>query len=169
MLRLLFVCGLVLCLSSCTGYKLGGSRPSHLKTIESLSIPLAENKTLIPRAGVLTTNSAVDALTRDGSYRLDSTDHADATLHLTVRSVKYRQLRSVRTDTLRPNELDMLVTLSWRLEDNAGAKEILDEGKVTASSRGFVSGNLQKDRDNTFPDALRRATEGVIARLSSGY
>ncbi len=153
-------------LSHCAGYTLGGNRPEQLVGVQSIAVPLAQNDTLTPRADVLTTNSVVDALTRDGSYKIRKTESADTILKITLKSIRFGQLRSARTDTLQPEELDMKVLLKWKLMSGA---TVLTEGTTIGRSRFFVANNLQRARDNALPDALRRAAESLTARLADGY
>ena len=58
---------LSLLLVSCAGYQLGGHKPAHLAQVKSVHVPLFENDTLQIRAESYATNSAVDAITRDGT------------------------------------------------------------------------------------------------------
>ena len=73
---------LAICLlsASCAGYQLGGSKPTHLSHIRSIHVPLFENDTLFVRAETHGTNSMVDALTRDGTYKISTAESADAVL-----------------------------------------------------------------------------------------
>ena len=94
-------------LSSCAGYKLGNSKPSHLTEIRAVAVPLFKNKTLQTRVATLATNSCVDAIIRDGTYQIETLENADATLVATIDSIKYEEFRSQRLDTLRPEELSV--------------------------------------------------------------
>ena len=156
-------------LSSCAGYTLGGQRPAHLAAVRSIAVPLAVNDTLTPRASVFTTNAVVDAITRDGSYQLAATGSADAVLSLRLKSISYGQRRSSRQDSLRPEELEMRVNVSWQLTDADNPLRILEKGSTLGRSSFFVADNLQKARDNALPDALRRMAETLTSRLADGY
>ena len=92
---------------NCTGYTWGTAKPEHLSEVKTLCVAMVENKTQVPRAASLTTNSLVDAITRDGTYRVSSIDQADAHLLTTLKKIQYRQARSTREDTLRSEELEM--------------------------------------------------------------
>ena len=107
----------VFLLTSCAGYRLEGRRPGPLKSIETLALPLAENRTLFPRAEALTTNTVADVLLQDGTYRLSPLEGADATLQLVLSEIQYDQARSSRFDTIRSEELSMTVTLQWHITD----------------------------------------------------
>ena len=154
---------------SCTGYQLGGSKPSHLSHVKSINVPLFENDTLQTRAEAYATNSAVDALTRDGTYRMASSENADAILEGRVKTIKYRQVSSSRSDSLRSEELSMEITLAWVLRDARNPALVLEKGESRGRTRFFAGGNLHIARTNALPDALRRACEAMTTRLADGF
>lgn len=158
-----------LALSSCAGYQLGGAKPAILRDVRNVSVPMFHNDTLHPRAEALATSAATDALVQDGTYRITSLDQADAILEGTVRTITYTPLRTARLDTLRPEELQNSVTLTWTLKDARDPTKVLASGSSTGTSRFFVSSNLQTSRNNALPDALERASESMISRLANGF
>ncbi len=160
---------LPLLLASCAGYHLGGSKPSHLAHVKSINVPLFKNDTLQTRAETYATNSAVDALTRDGTYRITSAEKADAILEGTVKRIKYSQVSSSRLDSLRSEELGMEITIAWILRDASDPTRILERGTSRGSTRFFAGGNLHVARTNALPDALRRACESMTTRLADGF
>ncbi|MEO1844050.1 MAG: hypothetical protein ABGZ37_07220, partial [Akkermansiaceae bacterium] len=99
--RFLFSLLLALFMSGCVGYRLGGAKPAHLAAVHSVHVAIVRNDTQMPRAAAHATNSIIDALTRDGTYRIASVDHADARLLTTLHKINYRQARSARVDILR--------------------------------------------------------------------
>ena len=164
---------LLLCLSliliGCAGYTLGGEKPTPLREINVLFIPLAKNNTLFPRADALLTNTITDAIIQDGSYRLGTSNRSDATLRVTLESITYNQARSSRSDTIRSEELTMRVNLRWSVVDPLKAGDPLMEGEADGSTRFFAGGNLQTARNSSLPDALQRASEELVSQLSGGF
>ncbi|MDE0595247.1 MAG: hypothetical protein ABGZ49_03305 [Akkermansiaceae bacterium] len=160
---------LALLLNGCAGYQLGGAKPQQLGAINSLHVAMARNDTQIPRAAAHTTNSIVNALTRDGTYRIATIDTADARLLTTFRKINYRQARSTRIDILRSEELEMEVHLHWILVDARNPLKILAQGKSRGTTRFFVDPNLQTARQTALIDALKRASEAVASRLADGF
>ena len=167
MFRLILI--LPLLLVSCAGYQLGGSKPTHLAHVKSINVPLFQNDTQLIRADAYATNSAVDALTRDGTYRIASDETADAVLNGRITSVKYSQISSSRTDSLRSEELGLVITIEWALIDASDPSRVLEKGKSRGSTRYFAGGNLHTARANALPDALRRACESMTARIADGF
>jgi hypothetical protein len=158
-----------LAFTSCTGYQLGGAKPAILRDIHNVSVPMFHNDTLHPRAEALATSAATEAMVMDGTYRITSLDKADAVLEGTVHEIQYTPLRSTRLDTLRPEELQNTVILTWKLLDARNRTKVLASGSSTGTSRFFVDSNLQTSRTNALPDALQRASESMISRLSNGF
>ncbi len=167
-LTLILFLGFFSSLSSCTGYRFGGHKPSHLEAVQSIHIPLATSRVVFPRVEPLTTNSVVDALVQDGTYRLASASKADSTLLITLDNLSYRQVRSSTEDVLRSEELRLEVTLSYKLIDHRKPGTVIDSGKGRGHTRLFVDDNLQTARVNALPDALQRAAQSIIARLANG-
>lgn len=158
-----------LLLVSCAGYKLGGSKPAHLAAVKRINVPLFTNDTLLIRAESYATNSTVDALTRDGTYLIRSSESADAILEGKVEHIKYRQVSSSRSDSLRSEELSMEITIAWVLRDASDPSRILEKGKSSGSTRFFAGANLHVARTNALPDALRRACESMVSRIADGF
>ncbi|MEN8774689.1 MAG: LPS assembly lipoprotein LptE [Akkermansiaceae bacterium] len=155
-------------LTSCSGYRFGGHKPEHLSGLQSISVPLAKSRVIFPRVEAHTTNSMVDALVSDGTYRLAASGGADATLIITLEELEYDQVRSSTIDVLRSEELQVEVTVSYQLIDNKRPGVVLDEGRADGNSRLFVDDNLQTARVNALTDALQRASQSIIARLADG-
>jgi hypothetical protein len=155
--------------TSCAGYHLGGAKPSALRDVKNISVPMFHNDTLHPRAEALATSAATDAIVLDGTYRITNPDTADAVLEGTVHTIDYTALRSTRLDTLRPEELQNTVTLTWKLTDARDRKKVLASGLSTGSSRFFVDSNLQTSRTNALPDALQRASDSMVSRIANGF
>ncbi len=155
--------------ASCTGYQLGGAKPAVLRDVKNITIPMFHNDTLHPRAEALATSAAADAMVQDGTYRITSLDKADAVLEGTVRTIDYMALRTARLDTLRPEELQNTVTLTWTLKDAKNPAKTLASGISTGTSRFFVDSNLQTSRTNALPDALQRASESMVSKLANGF
>lgn len=162
-----FLCLLGFSLYSCTGYQLGGSVPRHLQHLESIAIPQFENKTLNARLSPLVTNTAIDALLRDGTYKIAPLSKADAVLHGVIESVDYDQYSASRQDSLASDELSMKLKIKWKLVSAQG--RLLDSGVVTGKTNFFVSTNQQTAKKNAVPIAAQRAARQLITEISQGF
>jgi hypothetical protein len=157
-----------LLLSGCFGYQLGGLKPSALAHVQSIAVPMFTNETLEPRVGVLATNATVSAITADGTYKIKSKEQADAVLEATVKKINYIQIRADRLDTLRPAELENVVTIEWKLLD-ARDNRVLDSGAALGTSRFFLDPNAQTSRTNALPDAVQNAGRSIASQLGDGF
>lgn len=154
-------------LASCTGYQLGGQKPAHFVNIESFYVPLAKNHTLFPRIDANLTNEVVSALVNDGTYAVRDFEKSDATLKLEVAKMSCRQIRSNNEDTLRSDELELQVLVTWTVQTSTGS--ILEKGTSVGKTRFFVANNLQTARRNAVPDAVEQAATDIVARLADGF
>jgi len=166
-MRLLLPLLPALLLSSCAGYHLGGVKPSAMRNVKTIAVPMFKNDTLVPRAEALATSAAVDAFVLDGTYKIAPIETADAVLEASVHKIDYAQMRASRIDTMRPEELQNTITINWTLRDQHMKQ--LASGSSIGSSHLFVDSDLQTARTNALPDALERATESLVSRLSNGF
>ncbi|MGB0992696.1 MAG: LPS assembly lipoprotein LptE [Akkermansiaceae bacterium] len=169
MLKYLLLLLVTFLCASCTGYHLGGQRPSHLQAVKTLHVPLFANDTLQVRAGSHSTNATVDAIVRDGTYKIGSASNSDAMLVGRVKNISYKQARSSSRDSLRSEELLMEITLEWELCSLTNPGQILERGRSTGHTRFFAGGNLQVARTNAVADAAKRASESLVARIADGF
>ncbi|MBK1833382.1 LPS assembly lipoprotein LptE [Roseibacillus ishigakijimensis] len=160
---------LILSLFACAGYQLGGTKPTALAHVDRLQVPLAKNSTQIPRAAAFVTNGVVDALVRDGTYRLGTADSAQARLEVEFHEVNFRALRTDRENRLRPEELSMTIRLRWKVVDSADPLKVLDSGVSTGRTTYFADANLQTAQQAALNDAIQRAAVSLVARLADGF
>ena len=117
----------------------------------------------------MTTNAVVDAFINDGTFRVGTSSSSDATLFITLQDIKYRQVRSSEFDSLRSEELEMEITLTWTLSNPLKPGVALENGTTKSRTRFFVDPNLQTARRNALPDALARASRAIVSRLADGF
>jgi hypothetical protein len=168
-MRNLLLGGLLLGLTGCAGYRLGGVKPRSLEKVSTISVPMVANLTQHPRAEALATSAIASAFAQDGTYRLGSADQADAVLEVSLSEIAYTPLRGNRLDTMLPEELSNTVTLEWELKDARDPTKLLARGRSRGSSRFYVDANLQTARNNALPDACERAGEALVSQLANGY
>jgi hypothetical protein len=101
----------------CAGYQLGDVKPGVYADISKIHVPPFKNQTLEPRLSSLVTNAVITELQADGTYQVSTRESADAVLVGTIRRIEKRQLRAVRTDTLRSQELSLFLYVEFHLED----------------------------------------------------
>ncbi len=168
-MKILTLFPLALLLISCAGYQLGNTKPASLSRVHTIAVPMFRNSTLHPRAEALATSAVANAFVQDGTYRIGTSDHADAVLEGDLTRISYSTIRGTRYDTLLPEELGNTVTLQWTLRDAHDPTQILASGSSKGESQLFVSSNLQSARNNALPEALERAGEALVSCLANGY
>lgn len=187
------VLGMVYALSGCAGYQLGSIKPEIYSGVERLHIPTFSNDTLEPRLSSLVTNAVLKKIHVDGSYRVVSRKNCDAVLVGRIKDVRKRQLRAVRNDTLRSQELSVTIYIEWHLEDpNTGKKlsfsvpegdenskkiqrkadgEVIRgrHGLVTGTTIQFVDGSFQVGERNALSVAAIDAASKLVSQLADGW
>jgi len=156
-------------LPSCAGYRLGGVKPNHLSEISSISISQFANSTRDPRVSALATSSVVDALVEDGTYKFTSSESSDAILKGVVKELKYVQLRGDRSDTLRPDELQLRVVIHWTLIENNGQRRVLDSRTTIGHTTFFASANQANSRANATSEGCRDAARRIVSNIANGF
>lgn len=107
----------------CAGYQLGDVKPGVYADISKIHVPPFKNQTLEPRLSSLVTNAVITELQADGTYQVSTRESADAVLVGTIQRIEKRQLRAIRTDTLRSQELSLFLYVEFHLEDpDTGAR-----------------------------------------------
>ena len=168
-MRYAFLSLIALSMVSCAGYHLGGTKPPSLADVRTVSVPMFANGTQEPRAESLATTAVIDAIVRDGTYRLADRGSADAVLEGKLTGIRYSTLRGSRLDSLLAEELTNVVSIEWTLRDAKDPTKILATGSSVGQSSFFADSNLQTARRNALPDAFGRAGANLVSRLASGY
>ena len=155
--------------ASCTGYHAGAPRPAALSGVQRISVPMFANDTQHPRAEAIATSAVANALLQEGAFRLSSTDAADAILEGKVSSIRYSPLRGTRLNPQLAEEFYNTITLTWTLRDAKNPTRILASGSSEGTSQLFRDPNLQTARHNALDDALERAADSLVSKISHGY
>lgn len=159
---------LVITLSSCAGYQLGGVKPTHLSNITKIAVPTFENLTLEPRLGALVTNAVIKQIQADGSYQVVSRTGAEAILEAKVSDVDRSQFRAVRNNVLRTSQLLVRVRVTYRLL-NAADSTVLHRGNVVGESYIVLDPNFQLSEQQAMEDAAQRLAVSLVSELSEGW
>lgn len=147
------------------GYQLGTAKPTQMQGVKSLYLTMPDNRTQYPRLEAKLANNLSDAIIQDGVYTQSSFQDADAKLVTRITEVEYNQIRSSRTDGLRPEELRMEVLVEWEII-SLSSSAVLLSGQRTASTRFYLEDNLQTAQQNAFPDALQRVSRMIVSSFS---
>ncbi|MDF1811412.1 MAG: LptE family protein [Verrucomicrobiales bacterium] len=179
---------LLVCFAGCAGYQLGAVKPSAFAEIDNIFVPPFKNKTLEPRISSLVTNAVLKQIQMDGTYKVSRERNADAILRGTIEEINKTQLRGVRTDTLRSQELGLFLHVTWYLEDPAtgerilarndcGCEEVKFGSEVIQSAMGSVVGDTIQSVDasyqvgerNAIAVAAEDAAKKLVDQISEGW
>jgi outer membrane lipopolysaccharide assembly protein LptE/RlpB len=158
---------LPLLLNACAGYQLGTTKPAHLAQITKLHVPTFANATLEPRLAVLLTNAVIKQLQMSGGYEIVSEDKADAKLVGTIADLDRSQFRSVRTNTLRTQELLTRLRVDYSIQDSAGQK--LHKGRVVGESYIVLDPNFQTSERQALSETSERLAVSLANEITSGW
>lgn len=149
-------------LSGCAGYQLGSVKPESYAGIDKLHVPPFKNLTLEPRLSSLVTNAVIQELQADGTFKVASRENCDAVLVGEIRRIQKQQLRAVRNDSLKSQELSIYLFIDFHLEDpNTGAKigEMFERRIGDHSPRPSDDKSDDKNADN---DTMVRSYQGTV-------
>ncbi len=180
--------------TGCAGYQLGDVKPGVYRDINKLHVPPFKNLTLEPRFSSLVTNAVLAEMQSDGTYEVSSRANADAVLVGSIREVQKRQLRAVRTDTLKSRELSLYLIVDFHLEDpQTGARigdrvargdievptddklgteeEILGarHGRVVGETIQFVDPSFQVGERNALSFVAEDLADKLVSQLANGW
>lgn len=165
-IRLLLACAVSAALAGC--YTLGEARPSMMRGINTLSVPVSKNETLEPNVEGLLADTIVKAIQTDGTYSVNYSKNADAIVYTTLHKVQRRPARSVRGNVLATSEYELTTTIYYIVVEQAGGKELLS-GQVIGRTSFFVAADLQTAEIQALPLAFADAATKLASRLSEGF
>lgn len=155
-------------LSGGCAYQLGDARPSMMRGITTLAVPVSKNTTLEPNVEGLLSDTIVKSLQTDGTYKIDYADRADAILYTTLTKVERNAARSTRGNVLATSEYELFTEVDFEVIDRTTGKELM-KGKVRGHTSFFVTADLQTDEIQALPLAFSDAATEISGRLSEGF
>jgi hypothetical protein len=166
-LRAWIVPVLVLC-TGCAGYRLGPVQPAAMKDVKTIAVPTFSNESLMPRLEVIMANSVIKHLQQDGTYKLGSTENADAILEGTVMSITRSPSRAVRGNVIAASEFRLALNVDFKIKRRSTGA-VLDQRSVTGNTSFFVSSDVQQDEQQALPLAAEDAAIKLVSQISEGW
>jgi hypothetical protein len=166
--RLLAACVAALLLAGCSIYTLGDARPSMMRGINVLSVPVSKNKTLEPNIEALLADTIVKEIQTDGTFSINYSKNADAVVYTTLTEVTRRPARSVRGNVLATSEYLLIATVEFSVVEQASGRELM-KGEVSGRTSFFVAADLQTAEAQALPLAFSDAAVKLTSRLSEGF
>ena len=164
----LLLCVASLFLTSCAGYQLGSPRPRAMEGIQTLAVPNFENKTLEPRIEVLVTDTVIQQLQQDGTFRIVGEKEADAVIRGKIVSLNRYKARSLRRNTLASSEFTLELKVEYTVTKRSTGEEVLRRD-VSGSTTFFISQDLNQDERQAIPLAAAKLAVEMTSQLSEGW
>jgi hypothetical protein len=155
-------------LTGCLGYQVGPVKPSVLRDIHDIAVPVFENKTLLPRIEVLITDSVIKQLQQDGTYKVANENNADAILKAEITEIDRTPARSVRGNVLATTEFNLTMHLKYKLETPSGAV-LMPWAEVVGTTSFFVGTDVTTDERQALPLAAEELATHLVTQLSEGW
>lgn len=149
-------------------YTLGDARPSMMRGIRTLAVPVSKNTTLEPNVEALLADTIVKQLQTDGTYEITYADKADAVVYTTLSRVDRRPARSVRGNVLATSEFLLYTFVDFTVVQTSNGRELM-KGQVSGKTSFFVTPDLQTDEMQALPLAFSDTAINLASRLSEGF
>lgn len=157
-----------LCLSGCLGYHIGPVKPHYLSDIHTIAVPTFKNLTLKPRIEVLVTDTVIKQFQQDGTFRIASSENADAILEAQIIDVSRSPARSVRGNVLATTEFNFVMRVKYRLVGRDG-KLFGPQGIAVGTTSFFVGTDVITDERQALPIATEQLATQLVSQLSEGW
>ena len=168
----LFLLPVILILSGCS-YHLGAVKPTPMRRVTTVAVPVFKNKTLLPRIEAQTADAVAKQFQQDGTYRIDSLDQADAIVEGTIVSVDRQPMRVFSSNVLQTSEFELTLRVHYRVVDRVTSVVLLEGDAVgvtpffTESDR--VNSDLVTYQNMNYPIAAQRMAEKLVGKLAEGW
>ena len=165
------LCGFIAAflLNGCAGYHLGPAKPKSMDGVQMVAVPSFKNNTLMPRVEVLAADCVISELQRDGTYKVVSSDNADAIIQGTISFIRRNPARNIRSDVIGSREFLLTVDVNYTITSRK-TQQILNSGVVHGTTSFFVSGlDVNQDERQALPLALQDAAVHLVTQASEGW
>jgi outer membrane lipopolysaccharide assembly protein LptE/RlpB len=171
MKKFLFLLPIML-VSGC-GYHLGEIKPTPMRRVTTIAVPAFKNETLLPRLEAQTADAVAKQFQQDGTYRIESSDQADAIVEGTIVSVERLPMRIFANNVLQTSEFELTVKVKYRVIDRVTGAVLMQGDAVgvtpffTESDR--VNSDLVTNQNMNYPIAAQRMAERLVSKVAEGW
>lgn len=163
---------LLLSLAGC-GYHLGEIKPTPMRRVTTIAVPTFKNKTLLPRLEAQTADAVAKQFQQDGTYRIESSDRADAIVEGTIVSVDRQPMRIFASNVLQTSEFELTLRVKYRVIDRVTGA-VLMEGTAVGVTPFFsevdlVNSDLVTNQNMNYPIAAQRMAQNLVSKVAEGW
>lgn len=167
---LLITCLLIL--SGC-GYTLGEIKPSSMRRVNTIAVTTFQNRTVVPRLEAQTADAVAKQFQQDGTYRIETSDRADAILSGTIVNLQRQPMRVYGSNVLQTSEFELVLTVEYIIKDRVTGA-LLVKGTAEGRMPFFVNSDninsdLVTDQNINYPIAAQRMAERLVSHVSEGW
>ena len=155
------------------GYHLGEIKPTPMRRVTTIAVPTFKNKTLLPRLEAQTADAVAKQFQQDGTYRIESSDRADAIVEGTIVSVDRQPMRIFASNVLQTSEFELTLRVKYRVIDRVTGA-VLMEGKAVGvtpffSEADLVNSDLVTNQNMNYPIAAQRMAQNLVSKVAEGW
>lgn len=167
-----FLLSALFLLSGC-GYTLGEIKPSTMRRVNTVAVTTFQNRTVVPRLEAQTADAVVKQFQQDGTYKIETTDRADAILSGTIVSLQRQPMRVYGSNVLQTSEFELVLVVEYCVKDRVTGA-ILLKGTAEGRTPFFVNSDsynsdLVTDQNINYPIAAQRMAEHLVSHVSEGW
>jgi outer membrane lipopolysaccharide assembly protein LptE/RlpB len=163
---------LLLCLAGC-GYHLGEIKPTPMRRVTTIAVPAFKNETVLPRLEAQTADAVAKQFQQDGTYRIESTDQADAILEGTIVSVERQPMRIFASNVLQTSEFELTLRVKYRVIDRVTGAVLMEGTAVGVtpffSEADLVNSDLVTNQNMNYPIAAQRMAQNLVSKVAEGW
>ena len=110
---------------------------------------------------------------QDGTYRIETSDRADAILTGTIINLQRQPMRVYGSNVLQTSEFELILTVEYVVKDRVTGA-ILCKGRAEGQAPFFVNSDgmnsdLVTDQNINYPIAAQRMAERLVGKVSEGW
>lgn len=163
---------LFLALAGC-GYHLGEIKPTPMRRVTTIAVPTFKNKTLLPRLEAQTADAVAKQFQQDGTYRIESSDRADAIVEGTIVSVDRQPMRIFASNVLQTSEFELTLRVKYRVIDRVTGAVLMEGTAVGVtpffSEADLVNSDLVTNQNINYPIAAQRMAQNLVSKVAEGW
>ena len=172
MKKTVFLLPLLFSLSGC-GYQLGEIKPTPMRRVTTIAVPTFKNKTLLPRLEAQTADAVAKQFQQDGTYRIESSDRADAIVEATIISVDRQPMRIFASNVLQTSEFELTLRVKYRVIDRVTGAVLMEGTAVGVtpffSEADLVNSDLVTNQNMNYPIAAQRMAQNLVSKVAEGW
>lgn len=172
MKKTVFLLPLLLSLSGC-GYHLGEIKPTPMRRVTTIAVPAFTNKTLLPRLEAQTADAVAKQFQQDGTYRIESSDRADAIVEGTIVLVDRQPMRIFANNVLQTSEFELTLRVKYRVIDRVTGSVLMEGTAVGVtpffSESDLVNSDLVTNQNMNYPIAAQRMAQNLVSKVAEGW